>query len=416
MRLISFLIFLIIPQIFLYSTITKIKIISIEKLITSYTFILVGNDYLSSDKVFRFEKNIIDDLLLEVEKKEFFEPVFDSNRYNEEWFKVNSKKVFNLIFSGRIAQIEELKEIFYNYFMNPKIFFQYYESELSLWRKDYWTKFEILFYENDSLYLSLSSTVHNQFMLPWTIKKGQEEYISYNQKINDELVKIVPSFINHYKQINGSEFLNNIAWRMNWEIHNEYGSLIASLVYKNEINQISNIFDIVESKRIIRTYLDEDSVTAGWKVKLKQSHFPENFLIKAYFTEDEKHNISVKTFLEMYEFYYNQVINSKFIFKLISKNHNINCELLFADSLSLNEFAFNNFNFLTKKEEKVLSKIDDIENCSYVKIIENENNYSYWIIRPNQDCILWDYSGNKISYLENELINRSELPLVFEKD
>jgi hypothetical protein len=177
------------------------------------------------------------------------------------------------------------------------------------WYDDYpEIKVEIVF--NNGERMSVASKGQHAYMIPWEIKKKTTSFKTFDIRISQGLVQILPPQCPAFEKIN-TNFLKLFKDRF-WD---EYiGSLLATVyadkVLEKQISPIKKHFTILSS-RLAHDWISKEgkSIPVQWEAKFIQNQAPQNLFVKFSAKIKEGKTDLTKYSPEKINHYLNQVLS-----------------------------------------------------------------------------------------------------------
>lgn len=345
----------------------------------------------SNKKVFIKDvpNSFIDTLFYEINRKDFDTLQPKSFGFDQNYLSKNAESIAKSYFKyANCSHIEKnyfikmIKETDAEKFILP---WSFYDLSMS----DYPTCAIQLIFPSDTFHIY--SNNQNAYMIPW---KMNDKYESYNQNISMIFSSIIPySDYSNKERLYGENILQK---KISNQIYTSYCEPKFKLdelskLLKEEMDTINKYFHVYSPFTGCMSSIDWDCFEQGeiWgaNLKLKSDNISFNVTMK-------NNNInpgSIIPLIDQIDDLLSRLNNNKKLMDIKNSQKTSSLEIHFVENKSLSD----------KAQSTLLKKLPNHLKNTYLKYLDqaifldlkNENGYSRWLLFPNNDLMLWQYTG-----------------------
>ena len=258
-------------------------------------------------------------------------------------------------------------------------------------------KVEVTF--EDGSTVSALSTSQYLFMLPWKVKRGSEEIITYNADVSRAVAALMPRKATNRSRIAGDTLDVNLAevvmrhiekdWKL-LNVENRVGGTLTTLreKYTVESADINPYHGVAYGVAWKGNQPHEENL----HVVLRQASFPLGFSESAIFLYRDGKVSGTDDFLQNARKYEERVLSVPWLKTLAEKYPGYKIQLLWVHDQSLGDKAMNLFAADMNAMGK--SALADEVRAEQDKIALITIQYGdYWLVLPDERMVLWRYSS-----------------------
>ena len=273
----------------------------------------------------------------------------------------------------------------------------YFES---IWRHDHpKIKIDVLFDDGETI--KLSSSAKHIFMVPWSIKKNNKTFKSYNVQISQTLGKMLHPKCANYNRINVDlpNAIEQIVWwgdeKKPWHF-NVSETLDSLKTLGDEASFIKQNFRILESQIRTKEYTGRDD---RWTIKLNHKNWPSNLAVN-FSTLIEKGKPILGEFSpERIRRYGDKVLKVPWLAKYIRGHPFYLFSIRYEMGVSITEDSYveiiKGFKKLPNSEWANLN-YPYSEEIILINVSEEMRGFSEWLILPDGTMAMLGHLGNKV--------------------
>lgn len=341
----------------------------------------------------KVDKDAIEGLLVAIGSPAMERPTLSALGITQSWLDENADVAMREHLTAWDGEpSSEQKELFTKYFTN----YQFVEGLLPRYYASFWTDdapyFHMEISWENGRKVTVASQAAHQFMVPWRVTSGSEEFATYSTAISRAIYRLMPAGVVNRGRIGGKAIRPVIREEVMREIQDQWNLLDSERRIGKELAALKPKFTLLKSQVYGGCIMSfERDFCQPWDAELLPNTSTPNVRVRVSLPYRDGKLVGFDDFLLQVSHFTDLALSAPWLARYLETHPEVLFEVRYVEGRSVTPKAARSFLDDMRKHGRT-ELADYVESrlaSSSSLTVRQGDCWSYWIVLPTQEMVLW---------------------------